>query len=139
MKTLTPAAKALITVPFEKLKNTKAWKITSQLVRLLADGKCYTCDHPVPFKKMVAGHGVEKRGHAGIYFDLDCIRGQCSYCNRRKHGNHSEFARRLIEEIGAERFKEMHKRAGKSKKWNKLELEEIYQDRKKKVEALEKK
>jgi len=120
------------TVPFKKLKSTKAWKLTSELVRKLAKGRCYTCGRIVPFSKLVAGHAIEKIGKAGIYFDLDCLRGQCQYCNRRLHGNYAVYTLKLIKEIGEERVRRMHKRA-RPKQWSKEELKEIEKDRQVKI------
>ena len=127
----------LTIIPFEKLKNTLAWKLTSELVRKRAKGKCYTCGRRVEFKKMVAGHSREKRGASGTYFELDGLRGQCNYCNRRQHGNYSVFTLKLIEEIGFERVKELAKKAQKSKKWTRGELDKIAEERRQLLKALE--
>jgi len=135
-KTLTQSQKALYIVNFEKLKTSKAWLLTSELVRRLGKGRCYTCGAFVPFEKSVAGHAIEKRGHAAIYFDLDCLRNQCSRCNRRLHGNHSVFAAKLIEEIGPERFKKMHQRAIKSMVYTKLDLDKIAEERSEMISKL---
>lgn len=129
MKKLTPAQKELYLVPFEKLKNTRAWFLTSALVRNLAKGRCYTCGSFLPFEKLAAGHAIEKRGHAGIYFDLDCLRGQCLRCNKYLHGNHAVFANKLLNEIGEERFKKMHQRSQISKVYSKADLEKIAEER----------
>ncbi len=116
-------------VPFEKLKGTKAWKNTSLLVRLSSNGICYTCGKEVGFDKLVAGHAKEKRGHASIYFDLDGLRGQCGYCNRRLHGNYRIYTLKLIDEIGRERVDAYERKSQKTKHWTKGELNKIAQER----------
>ncbi len=123
-------------IPFEKLKSSKAWKVTSLLVRMLSGGVCYTCGKKYPIEKLVAGHFREKRGNAGTYFDLDNLRAQCGwFCNRQKHGMKDEYARKLVKELGPEILNELFKRSNKPKQWTKKELEEIYEER---VRLLEK-
>lgn len=137
IKTLSQAQKELYLIPFEKLATSRAWFFTSVLVRNLAKGRCYTCGSFLPFDKLCAGHAIEKRGHAGIYFDLDCLRGQCYRCNRYLHGNHAIFAEKLLREIGEDRFKEMHQRSQISKVYTKADLERITEDRKEMINKLQ--
>lgn len=111
------------TVPFKKLKNTKAWKITSYYVRKKAKNICYTCGHRYDFKELSAGHFIEKIGAAGIYFDLRGLRAQCFYCNRRLHGNKAIYAKYLVDEYGPGILNDLHKAAQKPKHWTKNELE----------------
>jgi hypothetical protein len=120
----------------KQLPNTKAWKNTSIYVRLTAYGKCYTCGAMVPFKKLHAGHLIEKLGCAAIYFELDGIRGQCYRCNRLLHGNKAIFTLKLIDEIGEERVRELHKMASKPKFWRKNELDEIAERRGKYIKVI---
>ena len=112
-------------VPFKKLPNTKAWKMTSDHVRKLSKGYCYTCRNRYPQAKLSAGHFIEKIGGAATYFNLDNLRAQCYYCNRKRHGNKEIYALNLIKEIGLEKVKELRKIAQKPKVWTKLELDEI--------------
>lgn len=109
----------------KKLPNTKAWKLTSEYVRKLARGRCYTCGRSVPFNKLSAGHFIEKLGCAAIYFDLRGLRGQCFYCNRQLHGNKAVYAIKLLEEIGQEGIQDLYKLSRKPKVWRKNELKEI--------------
>lgn len=135
-KKLSPAAKAFTIVPFEKLKTTKAWKLTSKLVRLKSKGICYTCDKKYPFEKLAAGHFREKRGSAGIYFEMDGLRAQCLYCNRRLHGNYAVYHFKLMKEIGMERYEKLNKLAQRSKVWTLLELEKIAEEREDSIKRL---
>ena len=144
MNKLTPAQKALYLVPFKKLKDSKAWKLTSEYVRkkgarITREGvwnQCYTCKNWFPFNKLVAGHSDEKIGHASTYFDLDGLRPQDYRCNRKLHGDYARFTMNLIEEIGIERVKQLRIRAGKSKVWTLLEIEKLAEERKKMLEEL---
>lgn len=113
-------------VPFEKLKNTKAWKLTSQYVRKKAKGVCYTCGKKVGHENLVAGHFREKRGGAATYFALYNLRAQCKwYCNRKRHGAKDEYARKLVNEEGAEILEDLAREGSKSKQWTKQELKQI--------------
>ena len=123
-------ASRYITIPFKKLASTKAWKLTSELVRLKSKGICYTCGKWYPFKKLHCGHLIEKIGNAIIYFDLDGLRAQCYRCNRLLHGNKDIFGQKLRKEIGEERVNNLYKKINKTKVWNKSELEKIAADRK---------
>jgi len=120
----------------KKLPNTKAWKLTSEYVRLLANGRCYTCGRSVPFKKLSAGHFIEKLGCAAIYFELAGLRGQCYYCNRLLHGNKAVYAIKLLDELGADGLKTLYKLSRKPKFWRKNELEKIAAEREKDIQAV---
>lgn len=120
-------------VPPKKLPATKAWKMTSLLVRLKAKGRCYTCGARVPLKKLHAGHFNEKLGNAAIYFELKGLRGQCYRCNRLLHGNKAIYAAKLIEESGPEIITEMNRMCLKSKVWRKDELDKIAAEREKEI------
>lgn len=124
-------------VPFKKLKNTNAWRLTSKLVRLKSGGKCYTCGREVPFKKMHAGHFIEKIGHANIYFELRGLKGQCFFCNRKLHGNKAIFALNLIKEYGESILEELIKLSRISKQWTKAELNQIAEEREKDIKVFE--
>ena len=121
----------MIFVPFKKLKNTKAWLLTSEYVRRKSKGICYTCGRRVEFKKLCAGHFREKIGNAGTYFDLDGLRAQCFYCNRRLHGAKDIYARKLLKEIGEKGLNNLFKKSVKGKQWTKEELEVIVEERQK--------
>ena len=123
-------------ITFKKLPNTKAWKLTSYLVRTEAKGICYTCGKSFPKNKLVSGHFIDKWGHAATYFDLDNLRAQCFSCNRMKHGNLGIYALKLQKEIGDIRLKKLQKKSSKSKVWTKKELDEITLEREKMIKKL---
>ena len=123
------------TVPPSKLTNTKAWKLTSLYVRKKADGICYTCERKIEFKRLSAGHFREKRGNAGIFFDLRGLRAQCYYCNRRLHGAKDIYAMKLEkEDPGVVEY--LYKKSIKPKTWTKEELKEIANAREKDLISL---
>ena len=124
------------TVNFKKLPQTKAWKLTSELIRRRSKGKCYTCGKIFPLNKLNAGHFIEKTGHAGIYFEDDNLRAQCFRCNRLLHGNLVEYTIRLQKEIGQERINKLLKKGNKPKIWTKEELEDIENKREEELEYL---
>ena len=117
-------------VPFRKLKSTKAWKLTSELVRKKSGGRCYTCNAAIPFNKLVAGHFIEKLGNAATYFDLDNLRAQCSWnCNKMRHGAKDVYAFKLIKELGPDIIEKLHRRAGRPRIWTEYELQKIVEER----------
>lgn len=125
------------TIPFEKLKSSKAWKLFSSYIKFRDKHKCFTCKKYVKGKKLHAGHYIEKRGNAAIYFDEEVVHAQCFYCNRMLHGNKSAFAVELEKLYGAGILQELQKRARKTKHWTKNELEELAGKYKKKLEEIE--
>src|SRR3990167_8394647 len=114
----------LTTIPFKKLKNTKAWKLTSEYVRRKSGGRCYTCGGVFPMEKLVAGHFIEKIGNAATYFVLENRRAQCKCnCNRMKHGSKDIYALKLIKELGPDIIEKLHRRAGKPRVLTVYELD----------------
>lgn len=95
---------------------TRAWKVFSLWIRL-SNAKdnmvsCYTCGsiYPALGNKerhgIQAGHGIGGRNNA-ILFSEELVRPQCIICNRFKRGNYSVFTKKLIEELGLERYGEL--------------------------------
>ena len=85
-----------------------AWKWFSLYIRLrdclkTTGGtdycKCATCGVVVPFEKIDAGHAIPGRT-AGILFDDEITRGQCTTCNRTHGGEYQAFKTVLIAEHG---------------------------------------
>ena|SRR3990167_5560465 len=130
----------LTTVPFKKLKNTKAWKLTSELVRKKSGGVCFTCGQIFPYEKLVAGHFIEKIGNAATYFDLSNLRPQCRWnCNRMRHGAKDIYALKLIKELGPDIIEKLHRWAGKPRIWTEYELQKIVEERERELKELENK
>lgn len=126
-------------IPFKKLPSSKAWKFTSQYVRLKGDGFCYTCGKKYGYEKLVAGHFREKIGGSSTYFDLRNLRSQCYYCNVKLHGNKQEYSRKLVNEYGKDILNELALLGSKSKQWTRKELDEIAKMRENDIKELKEK
>lgn len=105
------------------LKKTAAWDWFSKFVRLRDKGRCYTCSKVADYREMDAGHYFHNCSI--MFFEEKFVRCQCTGCNRFKHGNLGVYARRLIEEIGLEAFKEAERKSIKFKRWKPREIKEI--------------
>ena len=127
----------LTLIPFKKLASSKAWKLTSELVRKQSKGICYTCGKFFPFEKLSAGHFIEKIGNAAIYFDLNGLRAQCYRCNRKLHGAKDIYVLKLLKEIVQEGIEMLRRKAGRTHIWTVAELSQIESDRKKDLADLE--
>lgn len=97
--------------------------------------KCYTCGKSVNWKVQCdAGHYI-KRSHLGTRWDERNVKPQCKRCNKWLNGNQDEFAKRLVDEYGADILKELWKLKHKIFKPERWWLEtriEMYKNYKKK-------
>jgi hypothetical protein len=79
--------------------------------------------------KFQAGHFYAAGSFETLKFNLDNIHGQCEQCNLFKSGNFDNYALRLPERIGIEKYNELVKLASIdkqfSKVWNIDNLQEI--------------
>lgn len=73
-----------------------------------------------------AGHYI-RRGVDATRFDEDNIRLQCFSCNVEKFGNLEVFRKRLIEEIGLFRVKEVERKSRLTVKFSNEELQNLIQ------------
>lgn len=91
-------------VSYPALK-AKVWKLKSLLVRY-GNSKngiatCYTCGTKKKWKKMHAGHFVEKSTCTlNGYFSEAGVQVQCPQCNMFKSGNKDQYAYQLEKEFG---------------------------------------
>lgn len=76
----------------------RAWKEISRFVRYSGDPVCFTCDRKSKPKELHTGHFY----HGKLDWDLRNLKKQCPQCNVWKHGNLSEYRRRLTLELGPE-------------------------------------
>ena len=112
--------------PLRALK-VEVWKLISVFVRSLgADWNGYTyrytCLRRFHWKDLDCGHFFHNR----LDYDLRNLRKQCTYCNRFLHGNHAQFAIRLIEETSLKEVKQLEKDSlKKGNDYTRLELEKI--------------
>lgn len=123
-----------------KLK-VKAWGIFSKYIRLkYADAEgmvdCYTCNNERKhWTKMQAGHGIGGRTNAVLFLE-DIVKPQGVGCNMFANGRYAVFTRKLIEELGLERYDEIVKLSNTITKFTPDDYIRIYEEYKAKFEAL---
>ena len=86
----------------------KLWKLFSEYIRRSSGGVCYTCGVQKDWRELDAGH-YEDAGNCGLYllFDERNVHAQCTYCNRFKHGNKTNYALALTEDYGKNILKQL--------------------------------
>lgn len=113
--------------------------IFSQYIRLKhadkkGNVKCFTCDTEKNWKEMQNGHFIP-RSNMFLRFDERNCRPQDEFCNCHKHGNISQFTKRLNEEkIGITEI--LYEEAKVVYKYSRHELKELIVDYTKKVRFL---
>ena len=86
------------------------------------DLPCISCQKG---KVQEAGHFWAQGSSGFLRYHFDNINGQCTACNRWKHGNLLEYRLNLIEKIGVERLDYLDDNRLVVKKWSREELESI--------------
>ena len=86
--------------------------------------------------KYDAGHYLSVGSHPELRFDEDNVHGQCVYCNRDKHGNLIEYAERLPQRIGVDRYEALKGRRGQNNKLSIPEIERMIEEYKAKIKEL---
>ena len=86
--------------------------------------KCYTCGKVAHYKEMQNGH-FWSRTHLATRFHEDNARTQCVGCNLFKHGNYIEYTKRLLKELGEEKFNELERLKNSTVKISKVEYEQM--------------
>lgn len=118
----------------------KAWAMFSRYVRLLHAlgdvNECYTCEGIFPIKNLQAGHGIGGRNNAVLFME-EVVRPQCRGCNIFAHGRYAVFTRKLIDELGMERYDELVKESNKSVKYTLADYTAIYEKYKKLVDEID--
>lgn len=123
----------------KKALHKKAWALISEYVRRSAANEhgivlCYTCGRPHIWTDIDCGHYIHKDC---LDFDLVNLKAQCSFCNRRKHGNSGVFAERLIAEYGEQAIIELRTRSEQIKKFTITELQELIETYKQKLKEMD--
>jgi 5-methylcytosine-specific restriction endonuclease McrA len=72
-----------------------------------------------------AGHFWPMGANGALRYDLDNLHGQCTSCNRWKHGNLLEYRLALVKKIGEVRVEYLDAHHHDVKKWTREELEII--------------
>lgn len=89
-------------------------------VRKRDEGKdCVSCGKAYE-SSFEAGHHYSAYSYLTLKFNLDNIHGQCKYCNRHLESNFDNYALRLPERIGQERYNKLVELAGIDKQFEKV-------------------
>lgn len=96
---------------------------------------CYTCGNVFHWKKMQAGHGIGGRTNA-ILFMEEIVKPQCVGCNVFGAGKYAIFTRKLIDELGLERYDEIVRMSNTPVKYTQEDYQRIYDEYKVKVDEL---
>lgn len=67
---------------------------------------CYTCGKRGLVKELQTGHAIGGRNNS-ILFNEDLVRPQCVGCNVFGRGKYAIFTRKLIDELGLQRYDEL--------------------------------
>lgn len=97
-------------------------------------GYCCSCGAAVPFEDMEAGHYIHNC--SALRFDETNIHGQCTMCNKWKHGNPTGYALFLVRKYGPEVLEELEARRTTTKRWSKTELQAMLTDYRAKLKKL---
>jgi hypothetical protein len=103
------------------------------------EGMCVTCKFVYPFGRLQAGHFITGRGNS-VLFDERLVYSQCGGCNlnppRGKGGNHVEYFRFMLDEVGLEKIDEFRALKKDTKIYKIPDFLELEQQFKEKTEAL---
>ena len=112
-------------------------KVVNQFVRLRDAGKkCISC-HKILKGKFDAGHYYNSNNHWNVRFNADLnIFGQCVTCNRHRHGHLIMMRKGLIERIGENTLDHLDSIAHMTRKFSKIELQEIMNIYKERIQEL---
>lgn len=123
----------------------RAWRYFSKYIRLrdalkttgnINHCKCFTCGRIESIKNIDAGHFVSRKFNSTL-FDERNVNAQCAYCNVFLAGNQLEYRRQLIKLYGEGIDIEIEDKATETKKYTIPELEELIEELKEKIKALE--
>lgn len=89
--------------------------------------------------KFQAGHFYSAGSFETLKFNLDNIHGQCEQCNLFKNGNFDNYALRLPERIGVNKYNELVKLANIDKQFSKVWNLENLKEIREKIKQLKKK
>lgn len=121
-----------------------AWDLFSKYTRLCdclrttgcpAFGLCITCGKRYHFKLLQAGHFIPGRHNANLFNERGC-HAQCYNCNVNLRGNTLEYRRQIISLYGEGADEEIEAEARQIKKFSPVELEELIENLKQKIEEL---
>ena len=99
-------------------------------------GHCCSCGATLAFEDMEAGHYIHNC--SALRYDERNVHGQCTTCNKWKHGNPTGYALFLVRRYGPELLEELDALRQTRKHWTKTELEEMLADYKARLKEVEK-
>lgn len=85
---------------------------------------CYTCGKVAHYKEMQNGH-FWSRTHLSTRFNEDNCKVQCVRCNIFKKGNYIVYTKKLLKELGEEKFDELERLKNSTVKISKAEYEQM--------------
>lgn len=86
-------------LPTIKSLENKIWVECRRIIRNKYEHICISCGKQVEGKNMHTGHFFRKKFiPIQMKYDLRLLRPQCSYCNRRLHGNLEWYSTNLIKQ-----------------------------------------
>ena len=92
---------------------------------------CISCDKEA--KKENCGHYHNANNHWSVRFDEDNCHLQCEHCNTYLSGNLIPYRENLIKKIGQERYDILSAKANDTRKFTKVEVQEIINEYKKRL------
>ena len=112
-------------------------KVVNLYVRMRDSGKkCISCDKILK-GKFDAGHYYNSNNHWNVRMNAHLnIFGQCVTCNRHRHGSLIEMRKGLLERIGQIGLDHLDSIAHETRKFDKIELQEIMNIYKERIQKL---
>lgn len=116
--------------------------IMQRLVRVkaaLVEGEnitCVTCGVKRHWKEMQGGHFISRRYTAHKLLEEN-IHPQCPACNGPRGGNYPAYTLYMVDMYGREFVDELLATAGQTKKYNRVEIQEIIAELKAELKRLE--
>jgi len=119
-------AKVVTVVKLSELKKAVQKKVNRFVRERDKNEPCISCNKPSEDKE--AGHYIAQGSSGLLRFNLDNINGQCTSCNRWKHGNLLEYRIGLIRRIGEARVTWLEEHRHDQKHWTREDLEQVVND-----------
>lgn len=131
-----------------QIAKDKAWDAFSAYIRTRdcirftgdpTEGMCITCKRDYPYTQLQAGHFIAGRGNS-VLFDERLVYSQCGGCNLNpphgKGGNHVEYFRFMLDEVGLEKIDEFRALKSETKQYKTHDFEELEEKYKEKRKEL---
>lgn len=93
---------------------------------------CYTCKKVAHYKEMQNGH-FWSRTHLSTRYNEDNCKVQCVGCNIFKKGNYIVYTKKLLKELGEEKFDELERLKNSTVKISKSEYEQMIEQYNQKI------